>query len=453
MKLLNQKALKMKIKFIFRIYIIILSFATITLSACNKEHSDIMSYEEAVQKLIEFNSLSEYQKLNSLSLLDTLIVSIKEETLSNKKNIDALYYLGIATQIKLNKGSEIVNFDNISLHQTREISNIFKKIGDNNNINPNFRFSQFSKLTQIWGNLAINYVLKGVPDSADYAFLEGKKQNGFPDANLEYCRNILNSLEPNAILFVASEVELFNFMYVQCEENIRIDVTVISIFYLQYYWYATWLNFLPNLTQPINTNCSDEFMKSTYKFDSTYVNAPQRLLIDGNSTEFNVNGRNNNKYLTSEEIIMLEIIKFNANKRTVYFNQTITQTYASILGLNNNIISEGMVYKVVGGSNTLMNYDKTITNLLNKFKFDALINQLSSKDRDKINLIDEYKTAFMQTIIYNLQNLKDKKSLESILSKLMLIFPEATTKWDNEELNLINSAREFIKSDSTIIGK
>ena len=409
--------------------------------ACKTQGNGIVDYTVAIQKYIEYDAIPNSEKPQFQNTLDTIVNSLKTEIEQNKDNYNALYYYGFALGDKLNGGDNLLNFSNISLENTQRISQIFSKLTKAKDFHPDYKYSQYSKLTQIWGNLAVNYVIKGVPDSADYAFLEGKREGGFPDANLEYCRNVLNSLEPNAILFVSSSIELYNYMFIQCEENIRIDVSLVSANLLGFYWYAKWINFLPNLTQPTNTNCSDSFLDMLFKGDSLRYDGSQNFRIDNFVAKIKVNGFNSNGYLSAAQSVMLEIIKFNAAKRSIYFSQPIASLYPGLLGLNQNIISEGLVFKVVPDGKELVNNDKLLKNLLESYKYK---NASKRDDRDFAFIIEEYKTAFMQAIMYNTKRQADKSKVQSLLDKFEEVFPASNNPRSKDEEGVISEAKAFL---------
>lgn len=413
----------------------------VSLIACRKREEGLIDYEKAIEQFTEYDKLPPLKKQNLLNRLDTIVNSLKYEAENEPKNHKALYYYALALESQINKGKDVVNFDSVNLKNTFRISKILHKLTDVKDFTPDYKLSQYSKLTEIWGNLAVNYVIKGVPDSADYAFLEGKKQGGFTDAGLEYCRNVLNSLEPNAILFVNTNIELYNFMFIQCEENVRIDVSVVSAEMLQFYWYAKWLNFLPNLTNPVNTNCSDEYLEKIYaKNKSVSVKPNQIIKMDDTKVNVDIKGMDNSGNLTKPETVMWEIIKYNANNRSVYFNQTIAHIYSNSFGLSSNIAFEGLVFKLTANQNSIPGNEKMIQNLTQKYKYIQLKNKDSRRDRDFNYIVEEYKTAFMQAILYNSQNNQNSEAVKILIAKFDEAIPEEFNIRSNEEINIMETA-------------
>ena len=56
----------------------------------------------------------------------------------------------------------------------------------------------------------------------------GRARNGYPDWELEYCRNLLKSCAPDAILFMDHDVIVNGVRYLQIVEGYRPDITAVS---------------------------------------------------------------------------------------------------------------------------------------------------------------------------------------------------------------------------------
>lgn len=100
----------------------------------------------------------------------------------------------------------------------------------------------YSKLTSIWGALALAYAYREAPDSARWAFQQGKMRGGFLDPQLEMAANLLNSCKVNAILFSSGENLTYPMLYLQTVDNLRRDVQVIDISLLNTLWYPELLD-------------------------------------------------------------------------------------------------------------------------------------------------------------------------------------------------------------------
>lgn len=414
------------------------------LSSCQKENKGILPYTEAINKYISYENMPIHEQMNHIARLDTVINSLKSEIDENPKNWEAHYFYAMALSDKLNGDSDVLDFQKINASNTRRVSKVLEPLINNAELKTAYKHSPQSKMTQIWGNLAVSYVLNGEADSVDYALRSGRKNEGFPVASLEYCRNVLNSLDANAILFVSSPIDLYNFMYLQCEENTRIDVSLVSVDMLMNQWYAKWLNFLPNMTSPTNTNCSDAKLNSIYSVDSTKYKA-KNINIGGSSVNVNPQGTNLNNYLYPPFAMMFEIIKHNAVRRPVYFTHSAATYTPGILGINKIIASEGLVFKLLNSASEPILIDKAINNLLNKYKYEELKDAKSQQDIDFKIYYSDYKTAFIQAILFLSKNMPEKEELSALVEKFEEIFPKKTNPRRKDEAGIISQAKEIIK--------
>lgn len=419
------------------------------LSSCKTQNKDILPYSEAIDKYILFENLPALEQMKHIASLDTIINSLKSEIQDNPENWETHYFYAMALSDRLNGDSDILDFEKISLDNTKKVSKALSVLIGNTNLTTKHKHSAYSKMTQIWGNLAVNYVINGVADSADFALLEGQRQGGFQDASLEYCRNVLNSLDANAILFVGNSIDLYNFMFLQCQENTRIDVSLISIDMLENQWYAKWLNFLPNMTSPTNTNCSDAKLGDLYRADSTKYKASSMNIADERVT-ITPNGVHLNNYLYAPHAVMFEVMKHNAVRRPIYFTHSAALYTPGILGINQNIASEGLVFKLLPKAKDPILLDKAISNLLNKYKYEKLKSNDSRKDIDFHYYIADYKTAFIQAILFISQNMPEREELSELVHRFDEVFPEKTNPRTKDEAGILSNVKNIINNRENI---
>lgn len=414
--------------------------------------------DSAKTLFIQFDQMPNKEKINDQALLNESIALLEGILKTEPDNPGANYYYGYALDRKLNDGVDILNFELINPNSTKQISAPFEKIVNNSNFIPDYKLSQYSKISNTWGILALNYMLKGKPDSAEFAFKTGIKLGGYRPVNLEYSRNIMNSLEPNSILFIDTDLETFSFWYLQFVEHIRPDISIINLSLLDYQWYAKWISWSPNFTNTVLTNLNDESLNTLY----ATMNAP---VPDSNITieyrkstlfskyksniSFVLKGRNRNNdgiLFPAIDRVALSIIRSNVWERPIYFSINSSKTLPYSLGLAQHLKLEGLVAKLCIEQIPLelsVNGEKCSKNLMNNYVLAHLQNTESYSDRDIGYFTDLYKFAFLQTMYFYVDYSSDKSSAKTILIKFETVFPEAKFQRNNEELEIIRKIRNL----------
>lgn len=106
---------------------------------------------------------------------------------------------------------------------------------------PNYLIDAYTKLASLWGNMAISYQLSNKPDSAIWAWVEGKKRGAFDEFILDYNRLLLDKCEANATLLVDGDNFYYPLRYLQEVSSYRTDVKIIQIDLLNTFWYPNYL--------------------------------------------------------------------------------------------------------------------------------------------------------------------------------------------------------------------
>ncbi len=137
----------------------------------------------------------------------------------------------------------------------------------------------------------------------------------------DYARNILSSCGENGIIFTNGDNDTFPLWYIQEVEGFRTDVRVVNLSLLNASWYIHQLKDQMNV--PINMS-----------YEEIENVRPVRL------TKYN-------KVLRIQDLMLQEIVinvQKNNWKTPVYF--AITVSNENRMGLDNNLIMEGMAYRI-----------------------------------------------------------------------------------------------------------
>lgn len=245
----------------------------------------------------------------------------------------------------------------------------------------------------------------------------------------DYSRNILETCEPNAILFTNGDNDTFPLWYLQEVEKLRTDVVVVNLSLLNTDWYIKQLKAkLPELIkytdQEIINNFSMHPDKQTQEgFMSRYWPKAQQLEIptaDGKgkvqwnlepTMQINIQGKQEG-FIRIQDQLILEMVAYNANlgwKRPIYFAVTVANS--CYIGIDEYLRMDGLCYRITD-KKTNQEVDPAILydRLLVRYKdYYRNLGDKSVYYDDNINrLLQNYRSAFLQLANYYVQDLKQQ---------------------------------------------
>ena len=234
----------------------------------------------------------------------------------------------------------------------------------------------------------------------------------------DYGYNLLNSCEPNAIIFTNGDNDTFPLWYLQEVEKIRRDVRVVNLSLLNTPWYINQLmkdepkldiKFSNPLLKKDIYNIENEYIISTeegYKLCSNeftgkvpWSNLDCNLKID-KSIEFKFQvPAYRQQVLRIQDYMILQLIKDLYLERPIYFAATVSEN--NQVGLKRYLQMEGMTYKLVS--------EKLPDNIVESINYEKMKLNLSEGDlEDIIFNVDDYNNAIDEkTGIYRYRNLAD----------------------------------------------
>ncbi|MDP4265587.1 MAG: hypothetical protein Q8941_23895 [Bacteroidota bacterium] len=291
-----------------------------------------------------------------------------------------------------------------------------------------FNLDPYSKLTAIWGSLALAYLIKKEKDSALWAYAEGRRRGAFNDAILEFNRQLLESCTPNAILLCQGDNITLPIYYLQEVEDFRKDVSIVDV----------------NLG---STNWYNDFIRRTATFKFTYEDpeldslgfrewAPQEQIIinENNKQEFikwTLKPTYYQNYVLKSDLVLLDIFKNNFFKRDFYYSGTNVDSSMGSLHLDaaNYITLNGVICKVVRTPNVSDTAVLNIPPALKKYNIDNVSQENINNSPDVLSLFNQMRYAYLVYVwsLLDKQKFKEAKELWSemeqkfFLSKLPLV--------------------------------
>ncbi|NTV84408.1 MAG: protein kinase, partial [Bacteroidales bacterium] len=256
------------------------------------------------------------------------------------ENLDIQFYLGHALF-----RVDLVDSSDYRVLQYKMISRSSDAFENIIRLNPEYKGDetlndQYSALTAIWGGLAWKYLINNQNDSASITFREGKKRGGFNDVSLEVARNILNSCERDALLFMYYDITYYPLLYVQYIENLRTDVKPISVPDIDHTWYFGYMKDVLKVPVSFGETWVGLMMDKTWE--------TQLVAIENTNTgqplSWWVNGDAAGKMSKLDQII-LDILTTNKFSKPVHYC-AIYDFSKGLLNLGQFLQPEGLVYKI-----------------------------------------------------------------------------------------------------------
>ena len=224
--------------------------------------------------------------------------------------------------------------------------------------------------------------------------------------------NLLNSLAPNAVLFTNGDNDTFPLWYIQEVENVRPDVRVLCLSYVNTDWYIDQMYQKVNQSDPLPLSLKREqyagqenqgwemgsatsqkvrFPVDTLALKNNGIVSQQEMAKVQNPMEVTVptRGGGNVRYLELKDRIVLNLLE-NVSKsgwdRPVYFANTVARN--SYLGLDDYLRLEGMAYRVTPVKDPLPQdpYDFYVGGLEPEKMFKNLTETYRYRNLDKENI-------------------------------------------------------------------
>ena len=236
----------------------------------------------------------------------------------------------------------------------------------------------------------------------------------------DYGYNLLNSCEPNAIIFTNGDNDTFPLWYLQEVEKIRRDVRVVNLSLLNTPWYIEQLmNDSPKLNIKFN---HPNLIEDIYNIESDYLISTEegyslcskefkgQIPWSTLDCDLNINKTTKLQFkvpayrqqvLRIQDYMILQLINDLFTTRPIYFAATVSES--NQLGLGRYLQMEGMTYRLVS--------EKLPDNIIESINYDKMkLNLTQSTLSDTIKNIDDYKKEIDEKIgIYRYRNLNNDK--------------------------------------------
>ena len=274
--------------------------------------------------------------------------------------------------------------------------------------------------------------------------------------------NMLQTCEPNSILFTNGDNDTFPLWYLQEVEQIRTDVVVANLSLLNTPWYVDQLKerykdkpFIKMSDQEIQNLDFTRWESKTIS-----INAPQDENNKLGKIEWELKPTYLGVALRIQDLMVLRIINDNNWQRPIYFGVTVSPT--SKLNLDDYLQMEGLASRLVNNSNEVINKNKMSDNLLTFIGEDSWFLDYDSNKNNNVDksfsknyqrgyiyrnlankdvyvdpqlgrLVQNYRTGFVRLSISHYLD-KNFQQAESVLLKMEEIMPSSVIPIPSKQL-------------------
>lgn len=264
----------------------------------------------------------------------------------------------------------------------------------------------------------------------------------------DYAYNLLQSVEPNAILFTNGDNDTFPLWYLQDVEGVRRDVRIANLSLLNTPWYIKQLkNTTPYNTPKIDISYADNEIDQMglTRWDTAQdmqLPVSPEIITKYNITDSAVvkSGRiswkmqntaqyGDVKVIRTQDLVVLDIIASSKWERPVYFAVTCSED--SRISLDDYLQMEGMALRVVPKKSPYRTVDYINEPVMRKhlleeptgfsktyqpgFKFRGLNDSTIFFDENHERLTQNYRNSYMRLSIYYLYQLgENNKAIETM---------------------------------------
>lgn len=261
----------------------------------------------------------------------------------------------------------------------------------------------------------------------------------------DYSYNILQSCEPDAVIFTNGDNDTFPLWYLQEVEGIRKDIRVVNLSLLNTPWYIKQLQ-EDDPKVPINLSNAtiDNLVPIFWEEQKRYIPVPEEVVAYFEKTLENEEERAslsnqmtftvsptfaNGQGLRVQDMMVMRIIQEARWEKPVYFAMTVSQE--NKVGLNEYLRMDGLAFKVMPYKVRQLDTERLHANLLDRFQYRNLDNPKVFYNTNILKLLQNYRSAFMELARDHILNDR-KEEAALILDEMERRLPKEVIPYSDE---------------------
>lgn len=269
-----------------------------------------------------------------------------------------------------------------------------------------------------------------------------------------YSYNILQTCEPNAILFTGGDNDTYPLWYLQVVEGIRKDVRVVCLSLLNSQWYIRQLR---DKEPKVVLNLSDRVIEGirpvAWSKRQVKIAVPEHIRDKEQKKLRDRLGPTGEKQLPDsitftlaptfpaehpqalrmQDLLVIRILQANQWERPIYFAITVSPT--DQIGLDPYLRMDGLAYKVMPHPVREIDPEILRTNLLGKFSYRGFDDPGVHFNLGAVGLLSNVRQVFLQMAMYYNTHNQNEEAL-SILNEMSEKMPEEIISYSDERMAL-----------------
>lgn len=212
----------------------------------------------------------------------------------------------------------------------------------------------------------------------------------------DYAANILNSCDPDGILFTNADNDSFPLWYQQEVMGLRKDVRVVNLSLLNTPWYIRQLR---DLEPKVPVRYTDIYIDQVLTAHTPAAVRqsgrfwPETREVQAAGLKWTVQGMPG-RVLRVQDVMVLKIVDWNEWARPVYFALTVPD--GNRMGLGDHLEMEGMVFRLVRRMASPVHVQKTRKHLMDRYQFSGVSDPEVHRNRTARNLLANYPAVFLR---------------------------------------------------------